>query len=299
MRTRSLSLLLDTERWCWGPAVERCETPRMPRTRSRLSFSCWRGVQRRSRRGNKLEVGFTASPFARPGRRAFASKRRAREHAMPIHDAEARAAPDLELAEVLEYELARLPDHYRAPILLCDLEGLTRAAAAVRPGCPEGTVAGHLARGRALVARRLLRRGVAPSLTSAAVLWTDNTCAVPPELAEAAARAGAAMPSGLPLTGLVSAQASALAIAVDGGLRFVRWKLAVTVLAVATTVGLGAVVGTPGEQPVAPPKSAPKSPETERAPSRKPTSVADAKPAGDTAKAADARSRSEERRVGK
>src|SRR5262249_5749808 len=98
---------------------------------------------------------------------------------------------------------------------------------------------------------------------------------------------------GLPLTGLVSAQASALAIAVDGGLRFVRWKLAVTVLAVATTVGLGAVVGTPGEQPVAPPKSAPKSPETERAPSRKPTSVADAKPAGDTAKAADARSASD------
>ena len=65
-----------------------------------------------------------------------------------------------DLAPLLDQELSRLSDKYRLPLLLCDLEGRTRTEAAKRLGWPEGTVAGRLARGRALLARRLARHGL-------------------------------------------------------------------------------------------------------------------------------------------
>ena len=52
--------------------------------------------------------------------------------------------PDLE--PLLDEELSRLPDKYRIPIILCDLEGKTRKEAARHVGCPEGTLAARLAR---------------------------------------------------------------------------------------------------------------------------------------------------------
>src|SRR5947209_6715102 len=68
-----------------------------------------------------------------------------------------------DLQPVLDQELSRLPEKYRTVIVLCDLEGQTRKGAARQLGLPEGTLAGRLTRGRALLAKRLARCGLAVS----------------------------------------------------------------------------------------------------------------------------------------
>jgi Sigma-70, region 4 len=59
--------------------------------------------------------------------------------------------------------LNRLPAKYRAPLVLCYLNGQTHDQAAAELGCPVGTVRSRLSRGRDLLRRRLTRRGYAPN----------------------------------------------------------------------------------------------------------------------------------------
>jgi RNA polymerase sigma factor (sigma-70 family) len=82
--------------------------------------------------------------------------------------------PD-DLREVLDAELHALPAKYRAPIVLCDLMGLTTQAAAAEVGCPAKTLGTRLSRGRALLAGRLTRRGVA--ITGGALTVALSRCA--------------------------------------------------------------------------------------------------------------------------
>src|SRR5262249_27234943 len=75
--------------------------------------------------------------------RATTARRRAREKqvtAMPEPPLEQQALWD-DLQPLLDQELGRLPDKYRAVIVLCDLEGKTRKEAARHFRLPEGTVA--------------------------------------------------------------------------------------------------------------------------------------------------------------
>ena len=90
--------------------------------------------------------------------RSAAAKRRAKEAAAPPRAAPPEG-PGAELWPVLDQELGRLAEKYRAVVVLCDLEGKSRSEAARQLGCAEGTVASRLARGRAALARRLARRG--------------------------------------------------------------------------------------------------------------------------------------------
>jgi RNA polymerase sigma factor (sigma-70 family) len=64
-----------------------------------------------------------------------------------------------ELRAVLDQELTRLPDKYRAVLVLCDLEGKTRKKVAQQLNLPDGTVASRLASARRMLAKRLSRRG--------------------------------------------------------------------------------------------------------------------------------------------
>ena len=57
-----------------------------------------------------------------------------------------------DLTEWLDRELSRLPDKFRIPIVLCELEGKTHQEAAEQLGWPIGTVSGRLSRSRAMLA---------------------------------------------------------------------------------------------------------------------------------------------------
>ena len=92
-----------------------------------------------------------------------AARRLNRERRAAEPESETVTPPD-GLAAVLDEEIARLPDAYRAAVLACDVDGLPRSAAAHRLGWREGTVASRLSRGRELLAKRLLRRGIGPAV---------------------------------------------------------------------------------------------------------------------------------------
>jgi hypothetical protein len=69
----------------------------------------------------------------------------------------------------LHEEIERLPKPYRAAVVVCYLEGMSQAQAARQFDLAESTVRGRLARARKLLGQRLTRRGIAPSLGTAAL----------------------------------------------------------------------------------------------------------------------------------
>jgi Domain of unknown function (DUF4440)/Sigma-70, region 4 len=79
-----------------------------------------------------------------------------------------------DLAQVLHEEIDQLPERYRAPIVLCDMEGLTEGQAARRLGRPLGTIRSQITRGRQRLRRQLIRRGLAPA--SVVLVIADAGC---------------------------------------------------------------------------------------------------------------------------
>jgi RNA polymerase sigma factor (sigma-70 family) len=77
-----------------------------------------------------------------------------------------------ELVAAVDEELARLPEPFRAPVVLCCIEGLSQDEAARRLGWSPGSVKGRLERGRERLRRKLMRRGIA--LSSALALWSAS-----------------------------------------------------------------------------------------------------------------------------
>ena len=124
-----------------------------------------------SRRGATLWVRDSLGPWLhRVARHAAVRARREAVRRMSAERSGTRtrvepAADDAggnEFGSLLHEEVDRLPERYRAPIVLCDLEGRTYEEAAQHLGCPVGTLKSRLARGRAQLRGRLIRRGFAP-----------------------------------------------------------------------------------------------------------------------------------------
>ncbi len=181
-----------------------------------------------------------------------AAARARRKDARPASepDGPAAGASWREVRQILDDELAKLPEQYRLPLVLCYLEGRSREEAAAELGCEPGRLKGLLERGRERLRARLIRRGLAPAAVSALMLTETALAApVPPLLAVATARVVLSSTT----NGLASCGASAAVRSlVEGGRPMAGAKNLLLVVAFALaagTVGLG-MFGEPGTGPV-------------------------------------------------
>jgi RNA polymerase sigma factor (sigma-70 family) len=141
--------------------------------------------------------------------RARAMRRRAwEERARTLRVIPAREGDRVdELRDILDDELSRLPARLRTPLLLCELESVSRHEAARRLGIPEGTLSSRLARAKSLLRDRLTRRGLGlPAAAMASVLAREaQSASVPHALAEITIQAATRLAAGCSLSGLVAA----------------------------------------------------------------------------------------------
>jgi RNA polymerase sigma factor (sigma-70 family) len=180
--------------------------------------------------------------------RAAAARRRARERQVsPMPEPEVRDGADAgpDLRPLLDQELSRLPDKYRVPVVLCDLEGRTRREVARQLGIPVGTLSGRLTTSRRMLARRLARRGLALSgaALTAALSPSAASAGVPPPLVAATVAAATAQAAGV-----ASARIAALA---EGVLKAMLVKKLKIVTAVLLAAGLVVGAALLAHQPIA------------------------------------------------
>ncbi|MBO0700121.1 MAG: sigma-70 family RNA polymerase sigma factor, partial [Zavarzinella sp.] len=187
-----------------------------------------------------------ASRMARTVRRA-ARRRKSHEAKAPAPAPSAHC--DLSWREVqalFEDELARLPDCYRVPFVLCTLNGEPRAEVARQLGVKEGTISSRLAEAKRRLQQGLGARGVSLAAILGAI--TLPGIAVSRELIDRTVHAAA--------TGSVPAAVSVL---LRGSIMTARNLL----LAVAVTLSAGlflAAVGAPPTEKANPPKGVAKAP---------------------------------------
>jgi RNA polymerase sigma factor (sigma-70 family) len=179
--------------------------------------------------------------------RKTTARRRAREVQMTV-------MPDPQAAQLgqwsdvqplLDQELSRLPDNYRAVIVLCDLEGRTRKEVARQLGVPEGTVAGRLARGRTMLAKRLRARGVTLSGGALATVLAQNVASagVPDAVVSSTISAVSFFAAGLgAATGPVSVQVAALTEGVLKAMLISKLKAVCAVVLALAFTGTGTTV---------------------------------------------------------
>jgi RNA polymerase sigma factor (sigma-70 family) len=126
--------------------------------------------------------------------------------------AETRASPIADSADdarVLHEEIDRLPERYRLPLLLCDLESQSHQEAARTLGWPLGTVKSRQARARQRLRLRLSRRGLSGSVPTAFAFKAARS-SIPESLIQATASAAASLVSRGTAAKAVSASVSTL-----------------------------------------------------------------------------------------
>jgi RNA polymerase sigma factor (sigma-70 family) len=175
--------------------------------------------------------------------RSVAVRRRIHERQAAVMPS-SEPSPDVsrgELRGLLDQELGQLPEKYRAPLVLCYLQGLTNEQAARRLGWPAGSISYRLSRARELLRARLARRKEGLTSGAFATLLAGGAfqSAVPAPLADQTVQAGVAL-----VHGQAVAISPAVQILVDSTVQAMRidptrW-VAGLVLAVVLTVLAGA-----------------------------------------------------------
>jgi RNA polymerase sigma-70 factor (ECF subfamily) len=173
-----------------------------------------------------------------------------RQAPVPIPIASTAGDDGQELLVLIDGALGRLPVKYRSALVLCCLEQVPLREAARQLGCPQGTLASRLARGRALLVKRMARLGLSVtsvSLTAAFSQMATQASVPAPLMASTTHSALAATTAEALAAGLISSQAVALAEAVAHGLAIAKGKLALAAV-VATLLLGGALLVAPSYQ---------------------------------------------------
>jgi protocatechuate 3,4-dioxygenase beta subunit len=142
---------------------------------------------------------------------------------------------------VLDDELNRLPEKYRAPVLLCYVEGKTNEEASQLLRLPVGTVKSRLARARETLRRRLTSRGITLTGAALAAVLAEKAAAnVPSLLVASTLQTTLLLASGEAAT--ASMPAVALAEGVLKAMFATKLKIATAILVTVSLLALGAGV---------------------------------------------------------
>jgi len=200
-----------------------------------------RSIRKPSLLGNWL-YGVACRAAANARRQAWRRHSRTQE----IDDMPATQPPAAEgwheLRPLLDEELERLPEKYRAPLVLCYLQGKTYTEAARILGWADGTVSGRLARGRTLLRAALLKRGLTLSAAALTALLTDHAVeasTVPLSLASTTIKAALLVATGTSLAAGVSTGAAALTKGVLKAMFLTKLKIATAVALTLAVAGMG------------------------------------------------------------
>jgi RNA polymerase sigma factor (sigma-70 family) len=171
-----------------------------------------------------------------------AARRRAKEREMSKPEALEKDTWE-ELQPLLDQEMSRLPEKYRVPMVLCDLEGKTRKEAARQLGWPEGTLSGRLSRARVMVARRLARQGLSISGGALALALSQKAGAVSLShpLIASTVKAASWMAAGQAAGGMIPAQVAALTEGMMKAMLLTKLKKIVLVVVALAALAIGAV----------------------------------------------------------
>jgi len=153
-------------------------------------------------------AGWLQTVAVRLGRKARA--RRARQQQKEVSgmiDQGTVTAEDAswrEVRQVLDEEIARLPDVLRGPIILCLFEGRTQEEAGEYLEVNVRTLKARVARGRDLLRKRLTRRGVSLAVLGAVLSGSSAQAAVSATLQQATVQGATALVNKAVLAGVVS-----------------------------------------------------------------------------------------------
>jgi RNA polymerase sigma factor (sigma-70 family) len=205
-------------------------------------------------RAGALHVGESLGPWlytvaSRVAARARADRRRRADRERsggaipePVSARDAGSDRD-EIPRIVHEELGRLPERLRAPIVLCYLEGLTHDRAARQLRCPVGTVRSRLARARALLHGRIVRRGLAtPTLALGGVLASNaRAWSVPPHVPRLLVKIATQLAIGTASVDGCGVPAR-IATLLEGVLNVLRVKKLMSFMAGLAAIGIVAVV---------------------------------------------------------
>ncbi len=177
------------------------------------------------------------------------------ENAEMIADRDPLADEWADVGPAVHEEINRLPARYRATLVLCCLEGKSRAQAARDLGLSETTIKGRLERGRGMLKTRLAKRNlVLPAvLTGAAIAGHTAEAAISESLVAATTQAAAKFAAGSSASGPLLPVSMTLAKGqLASMLLMTQIKIAVVAVSLLCTAGIGSAVVYYGGAPASP-----------------------------------------------